>query len=124
MAFGFFMNMERISLDIAKGHINYMTNDNMEDDVFLDQQKLEINIKNGFIIITQLITFLESFLNTILNNCIKYKDKELLKVSIDEKLNLNVFHNINIFECDGRDGLVNYVYDKELTMIDESRYEE
>ncbi|MBO5478689.1 MAG: hypothetical protein J6A04_03120 [Clostridia bacterium] len=48
----------------------------------------------------------------------------LLGDLIAKELNLHTFHNINIFECDGRDGLVNYVYDKELTMIDESRYEE
>ena len=208
MAFGYYMNMERIALDIAKEHVKNMTDDNMEDDLFLDENKLKNNIKNGFIVITQLITFMESYLNTILNTCIKYKGKDLLKTSIDEKieiiflyykkdiyaikslhywecfrkilkvrnemihfkitgigmgtgipnfsfasveiksfftkrnmqesinkiillgdsianeLNLHTFHNINIFECDGRDGLVNYVYDKELTMIDESRYEE
>ncbi|MBO5478690.1 MAG: hypothetical protein J6A04_03125 [Clostridia bacterium] len=62
MAFGYYMNMERIALDIAKEHTENMTNDNMEDDVFLDENKLENNIKNGFIVITQLITFIESFL--------------------------------------------------------------
>lgn len=208
MAFGYYMNMERIALDIAKEHVENMTDDNMEDDVFLDENKLKNNIKNGFIVITQLITFIESYLNTIINTCINYKGKDLLKTSIDEKieiiflyykkdisvikslhywecfrkilkvrnemihykitgigmgtgipnfsfasveiksfftkqnmeesinkiielgdlianeLNLHTFHNINIFECDGRDGLVNYVYDKELIMIDESRYEE
>lgn len=208
MAFRYYMNMERITLDIAKEHIENMTDDNMADDIFLDKEKLENNIKNGFIVITQLITFIESYLNTILNTCINYRGKDLLKASIDEKLeiiflyykkdlsfiksqhywecfkkilkvrnemihfkitdigmgteipdflfagieaksfftkpnmqdsidkiitlgdlianelNLYTFHNINIFECEGRDGLVNYVYDKELIYIDESRYEE
>lgn len=208
MAFGYYMNMERIALDIAREHIENMTDDNMEDDVFLDENKLKNNIKNGFIVITQLITFIESYLNTILNTCIKYTGKDLLKTSIAEKieiiflyykkdisviksldywecfrkiskvrnemihykitdigigtgipnfsvanveiksfftkqnmqesinkiillgdsianeLNLYTFHNINIFECDGRDGLVNYVYDKNLIEIDESRFEE
>lgn len=208
MAFEYYMNMEKISLDIAKEHIENMTDDNMEDDIFLDEEKLKNNIKNGFVVITQLITFLESFLNTILNTCVEYKGKELLKSSIDEKLeiiflyykkdlsivksqhywecfrrilkvrnemihykissigmgtgipdflfagieaksfftrqymqeatdkiivlgdlianelNLRIFHDINIFECDGRDGLVNYIYDEEKIMIDETRYEE
>lgn len=202
MAFEYYMNMERIALDIAKEHADNMTDDNMENDVFLDENKLENNIKNGFIVITQLITFIESYLNTILNSCIKYKGKELIKASIDEKLeiiflyykkdtsvikclhywecfrkilkvrnemihfkitgigmgtgipnfsfagveiksfftkqnmresinkiislsdliakelNLHTFHDINIFECDGKDELVNYVHDKK--MIDES----
>lgn len=208
MAFEYFMNMERIALDIAKEHIDNMTSDNMEDDILLDEDKLKNNIKNGFIVITQLITFMESYLNTILNTCVEYNGIELLKSSIDEKLeiiflyykkdlskiksqhywecfrkilkvrnemihykitsigmstgipnfsfagievksfftkqymqeatdkiiilgdiianelNLHIFHTINIFECDGRDGLVNYVYDREKTNIDESRFEE
>lgn len=80
MAFEYFMNMERISIDIAKEHLEKMTNDNMEDDVFLDEDKLKNNIKNGFIIITQLITFIESYLNTILNTCVEYSGKDFLKV--------------------------------------------
>ena len=39
MAFGYYMNMERMTLDIAREHLNYMTNDNMLDDVFLDEIK-------------------------------------------------------------------------------------
>ena len=208
MAFGYYMNMERIALDIAKEHVENMTDDNMEDDIFLDEEKLKNNVKNGFIVITQLIAFIESYLNTILNTCVKYSGKELLKSSIEEKLEiiflyykkdlsiiksqhywecfrkilkvrnemihfkitdigmgtgipnfsfagieaksfftkhtmqdsidkiiilgdliaeelkLKVFHDINIFECDGVDGLVNYVHDKEAIMIDESRYKQ
>ena len=48
----------------------------------------------------------------------------LLGDIIAKELNLNTFHNINVFECDGRDGLVNYVYDKNMIDIDESRFEE
>lgn len=208
MAFGYYMNMERMTLDIAREHLNYMTNDNMLYDVFLDEIKLINNVKNGFIIITQLNVFVESFVNTILNKCIGYNKEQLLKTSVDEKLeiiflyykkdfsiiksqhmwekykkilkvrnemihykktyigdgtgipnfsitnievkefftkrymeqaiseiillgdkiaknlDLNVFHNIDIFECDGRDGLVNYVYDKNITDIDETRFEQ
>lgn len=35
MAFGYYMNMERIALDIAREHIENMTDDNMEDDIFI-----------------------------------------------------------------------------------------
>lgn len=88
MAFEYYMNMERLSLDIANEHLKNMTNDNMEDDIWLSEKKLENNIKNGFIIITQLITFIESFLNTILNNCIDCSDLKLLKTNIDEKISI------------------------------------
>lgn len=207
MAFGFFMNMEKLALSISNEHIARMTNDNYWDDVFLDENKLLNNIENGFVIITQLSCYIESFLNTILNSCIGYDGEPLLKCSIEEKieiiymhynksfsdvksqnawnvfkrttsvrnsmihfkktyigmgsgvpnfklgkenvaefftqenmrsvinehiklahliadsLGLHICEQIDVFECDGRDGLVNYVYSKETTLIDESRFE-
>lgn len=206
MSFGYFMNMEKLSLAIVDKHMLFMTDDNYENDCFLDMEKLVNNIENGFVIITQLSCFFESFLNTIINGCMKYHGETLLKCSVEEKidfifmhyqkdwqivkqqnswsiyrkttkvrnemihfkktyigdgsgipnfklggqevadfftkknmkkirdgyvdlteliaatLGLNIFKNIQIFECDGRDGLVNYVYDKISTNIDESRY--
>lgn len=88
MAFGFFMNMEIMSLEIAREHIAVMTNDNMEDDVFLEDKKIINNIKNGFVVITQLSAFFESFLNTILSKCICYDGENLLKCSIEEKMDI------------------------------------
>ena len=210
MAVSFYMNMERISLDIDNEHLNYMLNDNIcenVDETIIDLEKMKTNIKNGFIIITQLNVFVESFLNTILNNCIKYDSKSLLKSSVEEKieiifiyyrkdvtyiksnnywrvfkeitkmrnemihfkganindglyisdfsignicvknfftkehmkylieqvillgeliashLDLKIFKDVNVFECDGRDGLVNYVYDYKQIEIDSSRFD-
>lgn len=206
MAFGFFMNMEKLSLIIANSHIKNMTNDNYFDDVFLDENKLLNNIQNGFVVITQMNCYIESFLNTIINSCIGYDGESLLKCSIEEKLDIIYMHydkdfseiksqnpwniykkttsvrnamihfkktyigdgtgipdfylgkesvakfftkqkmesiivehiklakliatsldlvvcdEIDVFECDGRDGLVNYVYDKSITPIDNSRF--
>ena len=45
MAFGFFFNMEKLSLIIAENHINNMTNNNYEEDVFLDSKSLLINLE-------------------------------------------------------------------------------
>ena len=92
MAFGFFMNMEIMSLQIAREHIAAMTNDNLEDDIFLEDTKIINNIKNGFVVITQLSSFFESFLNTILNKCIYYEGEILLKCSIDEKIDIIFMH--------------------------------
>ena len=39
-------------------------------------------------------------------------------------LRLKIFENINIIECDCRDGLVNYVYNENAIEIDESRFDE
>lgn len=206
MAFGYFMNMEKLSLTIVDNHLLYMTNNNYEDDVFLKMDELTNNIENGFVIITQLSCFFESFLNTIINACIDYNGELLLKCSVEEKvelvfmhykkdwdvikgqnswsiykkttrvrnemihfkktyigdgsgipnfklggqwvadfftkknmtemrngylrltelivasLGLCIFKDIDIFECDGRDGLVNYVYNEKTINIDESRY--
>jgi hypothetical protein len=206
MAFGYFMNMEKLSLTIAKKHIIQMTDDNFEDDIFLDKEKIISNIENGFVVITQLSSYFEGYLNTIISSCINYNGEALLKCSIEEKidiifmhyqkdwslikgqhsweiykkvtkvrnemihfkktyigdgtgipdfklggevvslfftksymniilseyiklgdkiasvLGLKIFHDINIFECDGRDGLVNYVYDVNTINIDETRY--
>lgn len=43
---------------------------------------------------------------------------ELIVVS----LGLCIFKDIDIFECDGRDGLVNYVYDEKTINVDELIY--
>ena len=48
---------------------------------------------------------------------------ELAK-SIASELSLQIFEKINVFECDGRDGLVNYVFDETILYIDESRFQE
>lgn len=210
MAFGFYMNMERLSINIARRHIDLMTNDNIdrENDPFLDENMLLNNMENGFVAITQMSCYIESFLNTIINSCIGYDDEILLKCSIKEKidiiflhygkcfknikeqhcwelfnkttkvrngmihfkktyvgdgtgipdfqlcgervaefftkenikvlleghielakhiaaeLSLQIFEKIDVFECDGRDGLVNYVYDETIVYIDESRFQE
>ena len=88
MAVEYYMNMERLTLDIANEHLKNMTNDNMEDDIWLNKETLENNIKNGFIIVTQLITFIDSFLNTILSNCMQCNKLNILRKNIDEKINI------------------------------------
>ena len=207
MSFGNFMNMEKLTLEIINEHISFMTDDNYEFETFLSIDKLTNNMKNGFVIITQLNCFIESFLNTIINSCMDYNGESLLKCNIEEKmdlvflyykkkwssikgqnpwaiykkttkvrnemihfkrtyigdgtgipdfeiggqkvsgfftqsnmklligkhielaeliadtLELSIYEEGNIFECDGRDGLVNYVYDKNMIDVDETRFE-
>ena len=207
MSFGNFMNMEKLTLEIINDHISNMTDDNYEVETFLSIDKLTNNMKNGFVIITQLSCFIESFLNTIINSCMDYNGESLLKCNIEEKmdlvflyykkewsnikgqnpwaiykkttkvrnemihfkrtyigdgtgipnfefggqkvsgfftqsnmksltekhielakliadaLELSIYEEGSIFECDGRDGLVNYVYDKNMIDVDETRFE-
>lgn len=208
MAFGNFMNMEKLSLTIAENHIARMTDGTYDaDDCSLDMERLTGNIENGFVAITQLSCYFESFLNTIVSTCMHYDGEALLKCSVEEKLDLIFMHyqrdwkslkgqapweiyrkatrvrnemihykktyigegtgipdfklggqgaaefftqksmkavyeghiklaesiaamlglrilaEIGIFACDGRDGLVNYVYDPGETAVDQSRFE-
>ena len=92
MAFGYYMNMEKLSLEIAKKHISQMTNDNYLDDTFLDMDKMKNNLENGFVVITQMSCFFESFLNTIINACMHYNGDTLLKCSVSEKIDIIFMH--------------------------------
>lgn len=209
MSFSFYMNMEKLSVMIAKEHIDHMTNDNMDlkDGCIIDADRLLNNIKNGFICITQMNCYMESFLNTIISSCIGYEGETLLKCSHEEKfdiiflhyhkdfaeikaqnawalykkttkvrnemihfkktyvgegtavpdfklageyvkdfftqdqmkillnahielaeriaktLELTISDSVDVLACDGRDGLVNYIYVEKTTDIDESRFE-
>ena len=213
MAFGFFFNMEKLSLGIAKKYAKKLTNNNYLLELefeppCIDEDNLLPNMEYGFIVITQLCCFVESFLNTILNACMNYSGDKLLRCSIEEKidiiflhyqqdfseikgsyeyetfrkvtkirnemthfkktyvgdgsqtpnfsikgekigdfftqksmceycdnveklcemiaqkLNLGINNSVDIIECDGRDELVNYIYDPVNTDIDPSRFEE
>lgn len=88
MAFSYFMNMEKLSLSIAEKHIKCMTDNNFEDDIVLNDEALINNLENGFVVITQLSCFFESFLNTIINSCMSYNGDTLLKCSVEEKMDL------------------------------------
>lgn len=84
-AFKFCLNMEVIALKNAKEHIDKMTNNNMEDDLWCNKDALEKNLKNGWTATTSLCTYIESFLNSILRDCIGSNDK--LRDDIVNKLN-------------------------------------
>ena len=92
MSFGYFMNMEKLSLRIVEKHLPYMTDNNYEDDCFLNIEELINNIENGFVIITQLSCYFESFLNTVINACMNYNGEVLLKCSVEEKIALIFMH--------------------------------
>lgn len=95
MTCSFNLNMEKISIEIAEENIlmmedgllyNNFSDDEFSGDEFLDDVKVINNIKYGFIIIVHIITFFESFLNTIINKCMIQSTDILLKMSIEEKI--------------------------------------
>ncbi len=93
MAFYYFMNMERLSMDIIQDHLDRMTETNIgDDDPFMDGPMFENNLKNGYVVVQQLTVLFESFLNSILAYCVKYRGEVLLKSSIDEKLEIIFMH--------------------------------
>lgn len=89
MSFGYYMNMEKMTIEIAEKMLADMTNSNYEDDLFLSKDQLINNLECGFVIVTQMVCYLESYLNTILSACIDCEiDEILLKCSIEEKINI------------------------------------
>lgn len=206
MAWGIYLNMEYLSIKVANEHIDKMTNNNYTNYSFVDENAFCNNLENGFICLTLLNCYFESLLNTILNSCMNCESEKLLKLSIDEKidliflyykkdfsdiksrnewniyrqftrirnelihfkksfigdgtdippitfgntnlidyftqeniikckenvinlskliaerLELCIYEEIGTFASDGRDGLVNYIYDPKTTPIDPSRF--
>ena len=146
MSCGYYMNMEIIALDIAKEHISKMEDNVFDDECkeFLDLKKLENNIKNGFIAITQFKVFIESLLNTIINlkgdlscldienifNKMKYvcsiydkdfsfieKNKCLKTFKKMNRLRNNMIHYKNSFIYDGT-----AIYDFEIGKVSVKKY--
>ena len=68
----------------------------------------------------------ESAANFFTKKSLEKALSDLIKLThlIADSIGLNIFENINVIECDGRDGLVNYVYNKQDIEIDESRFDE
>ena len=88
MAVGYYMNMEKLSLGIAEKHKDNMTDNNYDNNNFISEEFFINNIENGFVVITQLNCYIESFLNTIMNGCMNYSGEKLLKCSVEEKIEM------------------------------------
>lgn len=101
MSFGYYMNIEKLAIEVAEEHIKLME-ENIQDEKcsdFLNLEKMINNIKNGFVIIVQEITFMEGFLNTIIHNCMNNNSNLFLRMSIEEKVDLIcLYYRIKPFE--------------------------
>jgi hypothetical protein len=96
------MNIEPLTLEVVDEHIDKMTEKNtiydkdadleiMPEDILLN------NIKHGYVVVSMLTSYVESTLNTILRDCVGYFGDILLKLSVDEKLELLYMHyKVNI----------------------------
>ena len=92
MAFGLFLNFEKLSLQIIENEIAQMTNDNIlhynaEDDE-IDEKQFENNLYHGSIAVTFIVNLYETALNTILSRHLSCSEIEVFKTSHDLKLQL------------------------------------
>ena len=94
MAFRFCLNMELLSLDISRLCITSMTDSNYdkllsEEEGFIvaDDQAFKNNLASGFIAVTMLHCYYESFLNTVLRDYFGFSaDGSLIIGGENEKL--------------------------------------
>ena len=110
MSFSFFINMEPLLISIAEDNISKMW-ENMEDDTilgFLDHSRIEDNFRYGFIAITAIVNFVESFLNTIIRDCIYSKS------SIGSKVYTG---NVESIDIDDRDKKLRQNITKKIDFI-------
>ena len=84
-----YLSMEKVSLEVAREVIDKMTNDNFDqyDEHFksINIDNFTSNLKNGFVVLTMLSSFIEVFLNTIITSA-ELPDSSLLYSTVDKKV--------------------------------------
>lgn len=103
MSFKFFLNFEKLSINIIRDSLNQMTNTNVNSIGEIDNVILEKNMYYGTIASVFCVNLYESALNSILSNELNCTEEEIIKASFNTKLYL-------ICKCYGLD----YVYFKSL----------
>lgn len=103
MSFKFFLNFEKLSINIISDSLNQMTNTNVNSIGEVDNIILEKNMYYGTIASVFCVNLYESALNSILSNELNCTEEEIIKASFNTKLYL-------ICKCYGLD----YVYFKSL----------
>jgi hypothetical protein len=90
MAFAFYLNMEKLALEIIEEHLTQMSNCNYCEDSpdTIDNVAFKKNLKYGFIIVVMLSVFVESAVNSVLSDIIHYKNERLIKCSVEEKFDI------------------------------------
>lgn len=102
MAWNWYLNMEPLSLEIAKEHAEQMSNSNFLEG-YLDVDKTEPipddeaflnNLKLGFVAITMASCFFESSMNTFLREKFEYSPKGKV-IHSNENLKMEAMFNTN-----------------------------
>ena len=113
MAFGIFLNFEKLSQKIIENEIAQMTNDNIGivfDEVSkIDDDKFEHNLYHGSIVATFIVNLYETTLNTILGRRLGCTETEIFKTSHEVKLQLIcTMYHVDISSIKG-DNLYSYL---------------
>lgn len=100
MSWSTYVNLEIIVLEIIERELVSLHESNIESEdggvVEYDIDRLLDGYKSGYIIVTMLVSLIESFLNDILNQYFPENNERLLRQNIDEKLDLiYLFNNKN-----------------------------
>ena len=85
MAVTNYFNIEPLALDTINETIELISDCNYDGET-LREEDLVVNMKYGFIVITELIAFFEGFLNTIINRCLDIDDENVFKQRTPEKV--------------------------------------
>lgn len=94
MAWGFYLNFEKLSMQIAEEEIAKMSNDNLQpaEDAIADDEVNETemikNLHHGAIAITFIVNLYETALNTILSKRMEWTAEDVLKASHSLKLQM------------------------------------
>lgn len=91
VAQGYFMNMECLALSIAEDAINLMGDNNYYEGElyqFIDDDKYTNNLKQGYIIVTMMKSYVDSSLYSIIYQTIDDKSK------INEIVSYNIFNKL------------------------------
>lgn len=90
MAWGIYLNFEKLALQIVEDELEKMTNDNLSeyDCDAIDEEKFINNMYHGSIASTFIVNLYETTLNTILGRRLECTEKEIFKTSYDVKLQL------------------------------------
>ena len=97
MAATWYMNLEVLALEIVDECLVKMTQTNTiyDDDAELDIMPEELfhnNLKQGCIIVSMLNNYVESMVNTIFRECVGYCGERLMRLNIEEKIELLYMH--------------------------------
>ncbi len=118
MAFGFFLNFEKLSQKVIEEELQKMTNSNtrlvfesenlteLDDPVFIE------NLHHGAIAVTFIVNLYETALNTIISKRLNWMSNEILRASHSLKLQIICYEydiDYNELKCDNRFSIMSEV---------------